>query len=231
MTEKQLYSLLYSINIGHPMLCRFHTTSRVHWQLWHGVIAYSGTAVIYLYVLWKDSRQLSRFNGSSFLMVLNIVYKLRTHLVLCRSHGYKSYAFIQWWVWEQHICCRVLNYLLFTIYVQLLTHYLWRRGIWYCLHEVKCENWQEIIVLMIYIITLEIISRIIYVKDQMTTDMFYLSLHTSRSFPHLWLITGCVTRLKRRMPLVEQYLLTLPKHLRSPPVFSGIRVIQSIVFV
>jgi hypothetical protein len=95
MTEKQLYSLLYSINIGHPMLCRFHTTSRVHWQLWHGVIGYSGTAVIYLYVLWKDSRQLSRFNGSSFLMVLNIVYKLRTHLVLCRSHGYKSYAFIQ----------------------------------------------------------------------------------------------------------------------------------------
>jgi len=31
-----------------------------------------------------------------------------------------------------------------------------------------------------------------------------------RSFPHSWLITGFVTRLTRRVPLVEQKLLTLP---------------------
>jgi hypothetical protein len=32
---------------------------------------------------------------------------------------------------------------------------------------------------------------------------------TSRSFPHSWLITGFVTRLTRRVSLVEQELLTL----------------------
>ena len=31
------------------------------------------------------------------------------------------------------------------------------------------------------------------------------------------------------MPLVEQELLALPKHLRSPPVFSGVRVTRSLV--
>ena len=31
------------------------------------------------------------------------------------------------------------------------------------------------------------------------------------------------------MPLVEQELFTLPEHLNSPPVFSGVRVTRSIV--
>ena len=39
------------------------------------------------------------------------------------------------------------------------------------------------------------------------------------SFPHSWLITGFVTRITRRVPLVEQELLTLPEHMSSPPVF------------
>jgi hypothetical protein len=39
-----------------------------------------------------------------------------------------------------------------------------------------------------------------------------------------WRINGFVTKLTRRVPLVEQELLTLPEHLRSPPVFSGVRV-------
>jgi len=34
----------------------------------------------------------------------------------------------------------------------------------------------------------------------------------------------------RREPLVEQELGTLSEHLSSPPVFSGIRVAQSLVF-
>ena len=42
-------------------------------------------------------------------------------------------------------------------------------------------------------------------------------------------ITGFVTRLTRRVPLVVQELLTLPEHLSSPPVFSGVRVTRSLV--
>ena len=34
-------------------------------------------------------------------------------------------------------------------------------------------------------------------------------VNTSRSFPHSWLISGFVTKLTRRVPLVEQGLLTL----------------------
>jgi len=49
------------------------------------------------------------------------------------------------------------------------------------------------------------------------------------SCPHSRLITGFVTRLTRRVPLVEKELLTLPEHLSSPPVFSGVRVTQSLV--
>ena len=50
-----------------------------------------------------------------------------------------------------------------------------------------------------------------------------------RSFPHSRLITGFVTILTRRVPLVEQELLNLPEHLSSPPVFSEVRVTQSLV--
>jgi hypothetical protein len=55
-----------------------------------------------------------------------------------------------------------------------------------------------------------------------------LVANTSRSFPQSRLITGFVTRLIRRVPLVKQELLTLPEHLRSP-VFSGVRVTRSLV--
>ena len=41
---------------------------------------------------------------------------------------------------------------------------------------------------------------------------------------HSWHITGFVTRLTRRVPLVELELLTLPEHLNSSLVFSGVRV-------
>jgi hypothetical protein len=40
---------------------------------------------------------------------------------------------------------------------------------------------------------------------------------------------GFVNRLTRRMPLVEQDLLTLPEHLSSSPVFSVIRITRSLV--
>jgi hypothetical protein len=54
-------------------------------------------------------------------------------------------------------------------------------------------------------------------------------VNTSRSFPRSWLITGFVTRLTRRVSLLEQELLTLPEDLSSPPVFSGVRVTRSLV--
>jgi hypothetical protein len=47
--------------------------------------------------------------------------------------------------------------------------------------------------------------------------------------PHSIFITGFVTRLTRRVPLVEQELLTLSEHMSSPPVFSGVRVTRSLV--
>ena len=64
-----------------------------------------------------------------------------------------------------------------------------------------------------------------------TNDHRYdpLVVNTSWSFPHSWLITGFVTRVQRRVPLVEQELLILPGHLSSPPVFSGVRVTRSLV--
>ena len=48
-------------------------------------------------------------------------------------------------------------------------------------------------------------------------------------FRHLWLITELVTRLTRRATLDEQELLTLPEHLSSRPVFSGVRITRSLV--
>jgi hypothetical protein len=62
-------------------------------------------------------------------------------------------------------------------------------------------------------------------------DHGYVSLvvNTSRSFPRSWLITGFVIKLTRRVSLVEQQLLSLPEQLSSPPVFSGVRVTQSLV--
>ena len=56
-----------------------------------------------------------------------------------------------------------------------------------------------------------------------------LVVNTSRSFPHSRLITGFVTRLTHRVPLVKQELLTLPEHLSSPPAFGGVHVARSLV--
>ena len=69
------------------------------------------------------------------------------------------------------------------------------------------------------------------ISDCVTNDHGYVPLviNTSQSFPHSRLITGFVTRLKRRVPLVEQERLTLPEHLSLPPVFSGVRVTRSLV--
>ena len=66
----------------------------------------------------------------------------------------------------------------------------------------------------------------------MTTDIFRLFVViTIRCFPHSSLITSFVTPKSTTMGVyVEQELLTLPEHLSSPPVFSGVRVTRSLVF-
>ena len=47
-----------------------------------------------------------------------------------------------------------------------------------------------------------------------------------RAFPHLKLITGFVTRTTRQVAHGDQELLTISKHLRSPPDFSEVRIID-----
>jgi hypothetical protein len=49
-----------------------------------------------------------------------------------------------------------------------------------------------------------------YIKGKFLTGSIYY---------HKTLITECVTRLTRRVSLVEQELLTLPGHMNSPPGF------------
>jgi hypothetical protein len=56
-----------------------------------------------------------------------------------------------------------------------------------------------------------------------------LVVNTSRSFPHSRIISGLVTRLTRRVSLVDQELPTLPQHLSTPPVFTGVRVTRFLV--
>ena len=64
-----------------------------------------------------------------------------------------------------------------------------------------------------------------------TNDLGYYNstcVNTFRSFPHLWLITGFVTRLKRLVPLVEQELLNVQSTWVHPS-FSGVHVTRSLV--
>jgi hypothetical protein len=49
------------------------------------------------------------------------------------------------------------------------------------------------------------------------------------SFMTYQLITGFVTRLTWRVPLLEQEPLTLQEHMSSPPVFSDVRDTRSLV--
>ena len=69
----------------------------------------------------------------------------------------------------------------------------------------------------------------ILAKNKLNKSIDNLVRKHFRSFPHSRLITGLVTRLTRRVPLVEQELLTILEHLSSPPVFSGVRLTRSSV--
>ena len=52
-----------------------------------------------------------------------------------------------------------------------------------------------------------------------------------RPCPYLWLILRFVTRVTWRASIVEEELFTLLGHFRSHPVFWGIRIAQSLVFL
>lgn len=58
----------------------------------------------------------------------------------------------------------------------------------------------------------------------------YLVVITIRSFLHSWIITVIVTRVARRVPRVEQELISLPEHLSTPPVFSEYVFLNLCVF-
>ena len=55
--------------------------------------------------------------------------------------------------------------------------------------------------------------------------------NTSQAFPHSIRITGFVTKLTRRVPLIEQGLSTLPEHLSSHPVLVSFFVWSLVVCV
>ena len=68
--------------------------------------------------------------------------------------------------------------------------------------------------------------KILYVTNSMSR---HLSICVLRESILTLVARGFVTRLTRRVSLVEQELLTLPKHLNSPPVFNGVHVTRTLV--
>ena len=57
------------------------------------------------------------------------------------------------------------------------------------------------------------------------TGYIYIQIQNDQDYLFTWF----VFRVTRRVPLVKQELHTLPKHMGSPPVFSGVRVTRSLV--
>jgi hypothetical protein len=63
----------------------------------------------------------------------------------------------------------------------------------------------------------------------LTSDLYLQPSVLDESMLLIRIIQNILTRLTRRVPLVEQELLTLPWHLSSPTIFSGVRVTRSLV--
>ena len=72
----------------------------------------------------------------------------------------------------------------------------------------------------------QILMKVLYVTNNKSR---HLSICVLRELILTLVARGFVTRLKRRVSLVEQELLTLPEHLNSPPVFSGVHVTRTLV--
>jgi hypothetical protein len=75
--------------------------------------------------------------------------------------------------------------------------------------------------------------RIFFFSRRTNFLIYYINKFTVHNLPIVSgffskLITRFVTRLTRQVLLVEQELITLPEHLSSPPIFSGVRVTRSL---
>ena len=93
---------------------------------------------------------------------------------------------------------------------------------WKTIKIQHCQNSSAMFSVYTWLITRFVTRLIRWVPlvEQELSNMFSV---------YAWLITRFVTRLIRWVPLVEQKLFTLPEHLSSPPVFSGVRVTRSLV--
>jgi hypothetical protein len=81
-----------------------------------------------------------------------------------------------------------------------------------------------------YFINIKSSSQFKNVSQFLLINTHYICQYTTRSFRHSWFNTGFVTRVTRRLILVEQVLLTPTGHLSSPPIFIWVRVARSFVF-
>jgi hypothetical protein len=96
----------------------------------------------------------------------------------------------------------------------------------------------DLLLFSVLVLSPLICRKFIYIKSY----MFDYFSNQSRPFiilyhhfvfllsPLISWIPKYVTRVIRRVPLVEQELLTLPEHPRSPSVLSGVRVARYLVF-
>ena len=69
-------------------------------------------------------------------------------------------------------------------------------------------------------------------KDYIVWPLLQIGLLHTLTYiptPRTKLTTGFVTRLTRRVPLVEKKLIIIPEHLSSTPVLSGVCVARSLV--
>ena len=99
--------------------------------------------------------------------------------------------------------------------------------------NMKRYEWGMAIIWILYSFVRSLEQDLISNWKDTSYDHLYVPLFVntsnSPSFPHSWLITEFVTRLTQRVSLKGQELITLPEYLRSPPVFSVVRVIRSLV--
>jgi hypothetical protein len=117
---------------------------------------------------------------------------------------------------------------MFIIDRSYCTTYYWYIYLYMCgngMNQLIYRDMQKVFIIVIFLlfkIFQKIISKLILVRFWF---FFFLFSKTTIS----WLITGFVTKLIRRVPLVGKELFTLPEHLSSPPIFSGVCVTQSLV--
>ena len=80
-----------------------------------------------------------------------------------------------------------------------------------------------------FIATITWLTRHEISLSQMTTWYIPFIVITMRPSPHLWLVTGFVSRVTWRVLLVEQELLSLSELLISPRFFCEVRVAAEIL--